>query len=191
MKKKILVSLFVLVLLAIAGGIFWHWQNQKDVREINRTLPEGVKVTKSFLSNEYFVINNIDGYKFKIPKAWEGIEKIEYIPKEKEGVFNGVEVTGIGLKGLKGGATAFSIDVYLIDKLNLELIEYAKEIWAFFGLEGELKEEKIDGTSIIKGFEEKHLTGTFVYFFKNKNKLYILNNGSEEFIQEIILNGKW
>ena len=46
MKKKILVSLLILFLLAIAGGIFWYWQNQKDVRDINKTLPEGVKVAK-------------------------------------------------------------------------------------------------------------------------------------------------
>ncbi|MBU4351370.1 hypothetical protein KKH63_03545 [Patescibacteria group bacterium] len=191
MRRKIIVSLLIIAFLVVAGGSFYWWQNQQDVREINKTLPEGIKVVKGLFNKEYKVVNNIDGYEFNVPKAWEGIEKIEYVPEEEEAIFDGTKVTGIGLKGSRGGATAFSIDVYLVNKLDLELIEYAKEIWVFYGLDGELKEEKINGIPIVKGFEEKHLMGTFVYFLKNGNNLYIINNGSEEFIQEIILNGKW
>ncbi len=191
MRRKIIVSLLIIAFLAVAGGSFYWWQGQQSVKGLNETLPEGVRVKKSLFSNEYFVVNNIDNYEFRVPIAWEGLSTIEYVAEGEEEIFNGTKVTGIGLKGLKGGATAFSIDVYLIDKLDLELIEYAREIWVFYGLDGELKGETINGISIVKAFEEKHLMGTFVYFFENKNNLYILNNGSEEFIQEIILNGKW
>ena len=76
--KKIVGPVFVLLL--ISGGVFYWQNNQKDVRELNKTLPVGVKVAKNLFGfgNEYKVINKIDGYEFKVPSAWKGIEKIEY-----------------------------------------------------------------------------------------------------------------
>ncbi|MDO8659513.1 MAG: hypothetical protein Q7K54_02830, partial [Candidatus Parcubacteria bacterium] len=68
MIKKIV--LLVVVLGLFGGGFFYWWNNQADVRELNKTLPEGVKVVKSFFGGEYKVINKIDGYEFKVPKEW-------------------------------------------------------------------------------------------------------------------------
>jgi len=188
MKKKIFVSLLILFLLAIAGGIFWHWQNQKDVRDINKTLPEGVKVAKSLFGKDYTVVNKIDGYEFKVPKAWEGIEKIEYVPEE---IVMGIKTTGIGIEGKIGGQIILSIDVYFLDTENLNLFEQSQKIWTFFELSGDLIETFIGEFKVVKAQENIYLGGTYVYFFSKGNKMYVLNNGSEEFIQEIILNGKW
>ncbi|MFH1181230.1 MAG: hypothetical protein V1705_02370, partial [bacterium] len=78
MVKKIGILIFVLVL---AGGSFFYWQqNQKDISRLNKNLPKGVKVEKSLIGfgNEYKVVNKIDGYEFKIPREWNGLEEIEY-----------------------------------------------------------------------------------------------------------------
>ena len=76
--KKIVGPVFVLLL--ISGGVFYWQNNQKDVREFNKNLPVGVKVAKNIFGfgQEYKVVNKIDGYEFKVPSAWKGIEKIEY-----------------------------------------------------------------------------------------------------------------
>ncbi|MCG2688400.1 hypothetical protein L6250_02060, partial [Candidatus Parcubacteria bacterium] len=64
MRRKIIVSLLIIAFLVVAGGSFYWWQNQQDVREINKTLPEGIKVVKGLFNKEYKVVNNIDGYEF-------------------------------------------------------------------------------------------------------------------------------
>ncbi|MBI1984730.1 MAG: hypothetical protein HYS60_01305 [Candidatus Wildermuthbacteria bacterium] len=74
--KKIFAALLIL-LLVLGGGIFL-WNNQKDVRELNKSLPEGVKVTKSLIGDQYRVVNKIDGYEFGVPKAWGGLRNIDY-----------------------------------------------------------------------------------------------------------------
>jgi len=187
MKKKILVSLLILFLLAIAGGIFWYWQNQKDVREINKTLPEGVKVAKSLFGKDYTVVNKIDGYEFKVPEAWEGIKEMEY--KDEETILD-MRTSGMALEGSQGLSRVFSLDIYFLSKQE-DLLEYSQEIWSFFELEGSLEKIKVGNIEAIRAYEDVHLWGTYVYFWIIGNKLYVANNGSEEFIQEIILNGKW
>jgi len=79
-KKYIVIGLVVLILAAIGAGLFL-WQNQKDVRELNKNLPNGIRVVKSLVGNNYKVINKIDGYEFKIPKEWKGINEINYAPE--------------------------------------------------------------------------------------------------------------
>ncbi len=69
MKKLIFWVVSVAVLVLAAGGFFYWWQNQADVRELNKTLPEGVRVVKSLIGSEYKIVNKIDGYEFKIPLA--------------------------------------------------------------------------------------------------------------------------
>lgn len=59
------VFIFAIILILGTGG-FFYWQNQKDVRGLNKNLPKGVKVEKSLIGNEYRVANKIDGYEFKV-----------------------------------------------------------------------------------------------------------------------------
>ena len=188
MKKKILVSLLILFLLAIAGGIFWYSQNQKDVREINKTLPEGVKVAKSLFGKDYTVVNKIDGYEFKVPEAWNGIKEIEYISEVTE---SGYTASSIDLEGAEGGSTVTVINKFIIEDRDVELKNWAESFFKIFGLIGEFSGEKIGEFEIMKTTEEKHLVGMYVVFFRKNQTIYRIINGSEEFIQEIILNGKW
>ncbi|MBI4101556.1 MAG: hypothetical protein HY443_01150, partial [Candidatus Nealsonbacteria bacterium] len=78
MMKK-LIGL-IIILLLFAGGIFFWRNNTKDVRELNKGLPKGVRVEKSLFGfgNEYKVVNKIDGYEFKVPERLRGIKSLDY-----------------------------------------------------------------------------------------------------------------
>jgi len=86
-----------LLIMLGAGASFFLWQNQKDIKEINKNLPDGIKVTKDlFSSDDYTVVNKIDGYEFKLPKesfGWNGFKKIIYrnVTKDEIGYGMGME----------------------------------------------------------------------------------------------------
>jgi hypothetical protein len=182
--KKFVIPFFLL--LIIIGGVFW-WQNQKDVMELNKNLPEGIKIIKS-LDNKYRIINKIDGYEFKIPDAWQGIEEIIYISERTEEKYTG---SSIELKGKIGGSRIVYIDLFKNNELNLNLSEWAKVIFDTFSLVGEFSTDKVGQFEIAKTKENVHLLGMDVYFFRQGSRVYSITNGSEEFIKDIIINGKW
>ena len=189
MKKLVFAVVSVSVLVLVAGGFFYWWQNQADVRTLNKTLPEGVRVVKSLIGDEYRVVNKIDGYSFKIPPEWRGLVEINYNPERKVKDFS---VSSIGLEGTNNLATPFSIDIYNIeDPPGTDLMSWAKNLWNLFTLDGELQQDVVQNVSVVKVFEGKNLGKTYVYFLKSGAKIYVLNNTSEEFIRYIISNGKW
>lgn len=186
MMKKIVLAGVVLGLLA--GGFFYWWNNQADVRELNKTLPKGVRVAKSLVGNEYKVINKIDGYEFKVPREWRGVKIAEYIPERTEG---GYTATSIGIEGNEGAGRIFSIDRYKFGGDTSNIKSWAEINFKFFELVGDFSEEKINEFNIVKTEENVHLGGMFVYFFQKDKAIYAIVNGSEEFIKYIITNGKW
>ena len=186
MLKKILP---LVIILGLAGAAFFYWQNnQADVKELNKTLPEGVKVAKSLIGDEYKIVNKIDDYEFKIPSEWQGVKEVEYIP---ERVVEKMLITSIGLEGVIGYGRILSIDAYALFQVEVDLEQWAKELLNTFDLGGVLEEEKIGNSTVIKIKEEEHLAGTYIYFLKNDSIVYVFNCGSEEFIRYIITNGKW
>lgn len=187
-KKVIFLISIVVVLLLAGGGVFYWWQNQADVRELNKTLPEGIGVAKSLVGNEYSVVNKIDGYEFKVPPEWGGISEVEYVPEREEKGYRG---TSIGLKGKEGGSTIVSVDLFKIEKPDGNLELWAKNFFTTFGLIGEFYKEQIGKFETIKTQENVHLVGMFVYFFQDGSTIYSVVNGSEEFTRYIITNGKW
>src|SRR3989338_10885401 len=106
MVRKFCILVFVLVL---AGSGFFYWQSQKDVRELNKTLPKGVRVVKSLIGSEYKVVNKIDGYEFKVPSAWKGVKEIGYISERNESGYVG---TSINLQGIEGMGGVIGIDQF-------------------------------------------------------------------------------
>jgi hypothetical protein len=188
MKRKIVVLISFVVLAAVAGGLFYFWQSQKDVRALNKTLPKGVFVTKSLWGNEYKVVNKIDNYEFKVSKAWKGVYKIKYVPERTE---VGYTASSISLFGRVGEAIFVNIDRFKNDSTNLTLESWAKTNFEAVGLIGSFTNDKVGELDIIKAQEKKHLGGMYVYFFKKDSFVYVITNGSEESIKEIILNGKW
>ncbi len=186
MNKKIII-LTIIVLLIFINGIFLWQESQKDVRELNKNLPEGVKVVKSLIGNEYKVVNKIDGYEFKTPKEWGGLSEIEYIPeREMEGFFG----TNITIEGINGEGKMMGIS-YFKQENDLDLRDWTQEFFEKFGFTGDLTPETIRNVEILKIQENIHLGGMYIYFFKKDSKIYTITCGAEEFVQEIIINGKW
>ena len=185
MKKIIIVSLLIIALLVIAGGVFW-WQSQAEVRDLNKSLPSGVKVVKSLFGNDYTVVNKIDGYEFKTPKVWGGIEKVEYISDREEQGFSG---SSIFIMGKAGQTRTISVDKFKNDGRQLK--EWAQSFFEAFGLIGGFEDVKLGSFDAIKTIEDSHLGSAYVFFIKTDRKNYVFTGGSEEFIKEIILNGEW
>ena len=163
------------------------WQDQADVRALNKTLPQGVKVVKSLWGGEYKVVNKGDGYEFRAPKPWGGLEKIDYIPKSSEEKY---DVASLNIKGVNGGARFVAIDKFNTEK-DPEIRAWAEKIFREYGFEGEFVQDRLGNIDIIKTQEDTHLGGMYVYFFAGNSSIYVVTNGSEEFIKEIILSGKW
>ena len=186
MLKKII--LLIIILGFIGTGFFYWQQNQVDVRELNKTLPDGVRVAKSLFGNEYKLVNKIDNYEFKIPPEWQGIKEIEYIP---ERIVEDMKVVSIGIEGIEGIGRIMSVDVYAIDQLDVNLEMWAENLLNKFGLSGKLIRGNMGEYNILSMIEKEHLGGTYVYFLKNNLKIYVLNGASEEFIRYTITHGKW
>ena len=178
--------MIIIVLLLAGGGVFWWWQNQEDIRELNKNLPEGVRVAKN-LKGEYWVVNRIDGYEFRVPGEWKGIEEIEYVAERIEEGYTGVSIE---LTGKEGMGRSVGVDCFKGEgDLNLE--NWAKKFFDIFGLTGKFIPEKIGEVNIVKTQENVHLGGEYVYFFKKDFAIYAITCGSEEYISEIITSGKW
>jgi hypothetical protein len=153
-------------------------------------LPEGIKLAKTIFG-EYKLVNQKDGYSFKIPKEWQGVEEIEYIPEREEG---GYTASSVGILGKDGGSTILSIDRFINfnnTSEELSLIKWAAENFKSFKLIGNFSEERVGNLMCAKTTEEVHLAGMYVYFFQKDNAVYGITNGSEDFIKYIILNGSW
>jgi hypothetical protein len=188
MTKKIIISIVIVLILA-AGGFFWWQENQKDVRELNENLPEGVRVTKSLFSNEYWVINKIDGYEFKVPDAWGGLNEIEYVPERKAQGYIG---SSLYLEGKEGFGRVVGIDRFTSGgDVGADLKSWAEANFDAFGLVGDFSENMVGEINVAKTQENVHLGGEYVYFFEKNGIFYTITGPSEKFIREIILNGKW
>lgn len=187
MNKKILFGMAVLFLCLVSGGVFYWRQNQADVRELNKTLPEGIMVAKSLFGDEYKVVNKIDGYEFKVPKEWQGIEEIEYIPKSIEEEY---DVASINAKSISNENKLVAIDRFKMNE-KISLDNSVEEIFGYYELSGDFVRDSIIGVNIIKVQENTHLGGMYVYFFEKESIIYSITNGSEDFIRYIIANGKW
>lgn len=192
MKKIVFLSLIILLILIGAGGFFWWQKSQKDIKELNKNLPEGVRVVKSFFSNGCKVVNKIDGYEFKVPKEWERLGDIRYYEIPKNGNRLTIESPPAFISEL------IALDTYKEDVKELKpwVIDlYRSQL----GIEGELtgyeiQEEELESLKIIK-LKEASPTISISYFFQNKDKSITYEIRSEiwveESIREIIVNGKW
>jgi hypothetical protein len=193
MKKKVII-LIVVILLLIGGGIFWWWRDQAGARELNKNLPEGVRVIKNSFTGEYWADNRIDGFKVKIPREWEGLEKVEYFTEE--------EVNALAIQGIKGGLENYiAIANYKLISPDISLDLWMEEWIKKFGIFPRVKHNfKIGDLEVIKltieeNYVQERLAGIMLleYFFKKDSKVYQISGllETKEFIHYIILNSKW
>ena len=188
MKKIVFLIVGIVVLILIGGGFFYWWQNQADVRELNKNLPEGVKVVKSLIGNEYKVVNKIDDYEFKIPPEWKGIKEIEYFPEETE---QGYTASSISLEGKEGTGRIVDVAQFQIEEPNINLESWVKVYFEKSGLIDDFDKVIIGNFEVVKTREFIWSALGYVYFFKKNLTIYSIVCGSEEFIRYIITNGKW
>lgn len=166
-KVKKIVFLIAIVLLLVAGGLFW-WQE----REIKGS-------SKDYVIRETdegkIVENKRAGLTVKVPEGWVG-EKVNLL--EGSVIFDTPEIEGrieddIVKPPLKKGCGIESTVVY--KKFNFdELKNEIKEMHAGLGIEAEEFEIiTINNREALKNtFESKFIgPGTAIYFL-NKNKLY-------------------
>lgn len=186
MNKKLVIGGIVL-LLSVGGGGFVVWQNGKDMRELNKNLPEGVSVTKSLFGNNYEVVNKIDGYEFRVPQEWRGVDAVNYTPEREEEGFKGVSIF---IRGKEGEARTISVDTFYVNEVE-NLKQWAQSFFDTFSFTGSLEEQKIsDGLTVVRAAENPSF-GPYMYFVKIDSQIHIFTGGSEEFIRKIITNGKW
>ena len=188
MNKKTAIAIFILVLI-FSGGGFLLWQNSKAaVKDLNATLPEGVRVVKSLFGNEYRVVNKIDGYEFKVPQEWRGIEEIAYTPRESLEKYT---LSTIEVIGYEGQERFVSVNSFQKENDGLNLMQWAQKNFETFGLEGNFQQERVGKIDVVKTQEGTSLAGMYVYFFENTSMTYAITNASEDYVRKIIMSGKW
>lgn len=187
MKVKF-VFLAVVVLL-IAGGVFLFLENQNTVKELNKNLPEGVKVVKSLFGNEYTVVNKADGYEFRIPTNWSKPTEIGYVPERTE---QGYAVTSITVTGSSKFDQDVTVDRFTAPPPSPDLETWAKTSFETLGLVGtNFSKAKVGDFEIVKTQEEVHFLGDFIYWFQTDSVVYAITSGWEEDIKNVIANGSW
>ena len=168
MKKKIIFSLVLVFCLALAGSAFLYWKSQKVVVGLNADLPEGIRVVKSVFGEGWKVVNKIDGYEFTVPKAWDGVSEIEYIPSTEEEKY---QVRSINIRGINAMSSLLSIDKFNISK-DFKFNEEVRGILNEYGFSGDLIIDNSNGVEILKIREDIHLGGMYVYFLKKGLFIY-------------------
>ena len=182
-KKTTILILIIVIVLLLIGGVYWWWQGEAELKELNKNLPEGIRVEKR--NGQEVIINTIDGYEIKVPEEWGEIEIAEYLNKE----------SGLTLKS-KNTEDWVSISEFneeqntdlfsWVEKRikDLEGIRFSPSPFTFI-----LGEEKIGNYEVIKVIDEA-ITGTFFfYYFQKGSQIYeIYTDYSEESIRDIILN---
>jgi hypothetical protein len=185
MKKIILI---VLGLILIGTGIFYWWQNQADVRELNKTLPDGVKVTKSVFGDEYRVVNKIDGYELKIPPEWINLEYIEYFPETTEQDY---VASSMSLEGKESPGRIVNIARFKLEEPDIDLELWVENYFEASNATNEFEKEKIANLSVIKTKEFDLGLSGYAYFFKKGAVIFAVAGPSKEFISYVVTNGQW
>ena len=184
MSKKKLALVFILMLLGV-GGVFLWQKNQKEVAELNKGLPEGMRVVKN-LQGEYWVVNKLDGYEFRAPETWSGIRSINYFRD-----FPIQNTTGFILESPYGDL--IRLVQYGLGESNFEIEDWVKELNdKFEGIYQKYGKEHLQGYEVIKA-EEEEFGIAISYFFREKSNIYEIKAFRiyEDWIQEIISSGKW
>ena len=186
-KTKKIIVFFVSIIILTIIGVFFYWKNlQKELISLNENLPEGIKVTKT-LMGDYEIVNKIDNYSFGAPKSWEGILEIDHLPEGEEA---GYIASSINIEGKTLNCRIVAIDKFQA-KSEDDLIVQASNIFDAFGLTYSFIKYRIGDINTVISRENDDLMGMSICFFKKGLFIYSITSCSEEFIEEIIINGKW
>lgn len=170
----------ILILLIIAGGVFW-WQSGKKIRELNKSLPEGIRVEKR--AGKQVVVNKKDNYKIILSPKILKISKVKYDFRGETSILNLNDRIDISCFEL----TQPDINLENWEKKNAEenkaTIDIAKQKI------GNLEVFKV---TLLAISGEKLLPSPYAdYLFKTENKVFRIRFASEKEARYIIENGKW
>ena len=182
-KQKIIV--FVLLIL-FSITCFFYWNDQQAIKALNEGLPEGIRIEKELIGN-YKITNEINNYTFEAPGIWKGIEEIKYLT-ERESL--GYKFTSINIKGKTPESGVIAV-VKFESKPDVDLMTQADLFFKAFELERSFTESKVKNIDTIISKNNPDLMGIDASFFQKDNYTYLITCGSEDFIEEVILNGTW
>ena len=175
-------------LLLIAFSVIWffYWKEQQVIKDLNKNLPEGIRIEKALIGN-YKIVNEINDYNFKAPSSWKGIEEIKYLTERES---KGYKFSSINIKGkvAEGGVVAV---IKFESKPDIDLIAQANSFFTAFELEGNFTENNIKNINTVISKDNPGLMGIDASFFQKGNYTYLITCESEDFIKEVILNGEW
>lgn len=180
-KRNIIFFLlfFFIALTFVLFSIYFFWQGGPRIRNLNKNLPEGIKVEKR--GNYEVIVNKIDSYEIKVPKEWKGLKEIDFT------------ANSLGIAGEDNWVT---ISIYNTRE-NLD-IEYwinarVKEPKKFNLVRPKkIGYEEIGNYKVIKIKDFGGVLGDlFFYYFKRNEKVYEIYSNSEDSIKNIILNGNF
>ncbi|MCK4473751.1 hypothetical protein KAU40_00590 [Candidatus Parcubacteria bacterium] len=186
MNKKFTILIIGILLLAITGGIFW-WQSEKELKELNKNLPDGVKIEKK--EGQYKVVNKRDGYEIKMPKEWEELYWVDYIfEKGMIGhviVLEPFEKEGVGISCIIPDPPDVNLEIWIQDYCE----KFFKNPLIERGKIGDFEITKLKKEYSIRGGKEK--ISKYLYVFRQNSKICQIGGESKDSIHYIILNSKW
>ena len=199
MNRKIILIVGLLIVLIIAGGIFyWWWEAGKQLREINRDLPEGVRV--GIKNGQQIITNERDGYEIVISEKWGELERVQHSELHVGPIYReeGIkEIAVIALSGLlpdEEEATSFFIDKHKFEKgfedMELRAFIEINPLW-LLGPAVIVEEKKVGDFETLRIIKEFEWGNSYYYFFKVNSTIYSLAYMSEDLIREVILNSRW
>jgi len=176
MKKRKFVF-FLVSLVFLCFFLFFYFKD-KEIRELNKNLPQGVYFEKR--GKELFLINKLDGYELKIPKSWEGVREVRYVD-------NGVHLEGKNYQLL-------SIFSYSLKDKNISVEKWvSKEVIPT----GKFVEPKIIEKTKISFYEVigikdfGGMMGELFFFYLKRpqgSRIYEFLSDSKEVVKEAIVN---
>ena len=174
MKKRKFI--FFLIFLIFLCFFFFFYLKDKEIRELNKNLPQGVYFEKR--GKDLFLINKLDGYELKIPESWGGVSKADYTGQN----------LGIGGKKEEKWVTITVYEVKKEKSIEEIINERIKNPEKYNLVEPQLiGKEKINNLTIIKIKDFGGMMGdVFFYYFKFKTNLYELYSDNQESLSEII-----
>ena len=183
-KAKQTITIAVLTLFFSVSG-FFYWKDQQSINKLNASLPEEIMIQKRLLG--YKILDKIENYSFNVPIKWRGIKEIKYLTERES---NGYKFSSINVKGAASKDNVIAV-VRFENKPNMDLISQAKLFFKSFNLENDFTQEKVKNIDVAIARDNHGLMGIDAYFFQKGNYTYLITNGSEDFIKEVITNGTW
>jgi len=182
--KQIMLPFLLLIIFSAVG--FFYWKEQQIIKDLNKNLPEGIRIEKALIG-DYKIINEINDYSFETPNSWKGIEEIKYLTERES---KGYKFSSINIKGKvsEGGVVAV---IKFESKPGVDLTTQANSFFTAFELEGSFTENNIETINTVISKNNPGLMGIDASFFQKDNYTYLITCESEDFIEEIILNGEW